>query len=117
MSNRYLIKNGYFLTMDKALGDFKKADMLVEDSIIVSIQEELDASDCEIIDATDMIVMPGFVDTHRHVWESLVRTIGADWSLPTYLQNIYYGGFGSKLRPADCYAANLLGALEALNAA
>ncbi|WP_341282718.1 amidohydrolase family protein [Paenibacillus sp. FSL H8-0537] len=116
MSNRYLIKNGYFLTMDKALGDFKKADMLVEDSIIVSIQEELDASDCEIIDATDMIVMPGFVDTHRHVWESLVRTIGADWSLPTYLQNIYYGGFGSKLRPADCYAANLLGALEALNA-
>ncbi|WP_338556425.1 amidohydrolase family protein [Paenibacillus sp. KS-LC4] len=116
MSNRYLIKNGDFLTMDNALGNFKKADMLVEDSIIVSIQQEIDASDCEIIDAADMIVMPGFVDTHRHVWESLVRTIGADWSLPTYLQHIYYGGFGSKLRPTDSYAANLLGALEALNA-
>ncbi|SFE23288.1 Cytosine/adenosine deaminase [Paenibacillus algorifonticola] len=116
MSKRYLIKNGCVLTMDKSLGDFKKADILVEDSIIVAIQEELDASDCEIVDATDMIVMPGFVDTHRHVWESLVRTIGADWSLPTYLQNIYYGGFGSKLRPVDSYAANLLGALEALNA-
>ena len=116
MSERYLIKNGYVLTMDKALGDFKKADILVEDSLIVAIKEELDAIDCEIVDATDMIVMPGFVDTHRHVWESLVRTIGTDWSLPTYLQNIYYGGLGSKLRPVDSYAANLLGALDALNA-
>ncbi|MGG4147610.1 amidohydrolase family protein [Paenibacillus algorifonticola] len=116
LSERYLIKNGYVLTMDKSLGDFKKADILIEDSLIVAIKEELDAIDCEIVDATDMIVMPGFVDTHRHVWESLVRTIGTDWSLPTYLQNIYYGGLGSKLRPVDSYAANLLGALDALNA-
>lgn len=116
LSKRYLIKNGCVLTMDKSLGDFKKADILVEDSVIVTIQEDIEVSDCEMVDAADMIVMPGFVDTHRHVWESLVRTIGADWSLPTYLQNIYYGGIGSRLRPADCYAANLLGALEALNA-
>ncbi|GIP07917.1 MAG: amidohydrolase family protein [Paenibacillus macerans] len=116
MSTRRLIKNGCVLTMDSSLGTLRKADILIEDSLIVTIQADLDVSDSEVIDATDMIVMPGFVDTHRHVWESLLRTIGADWSLPAYLQSIYYGGLGSRLRPADSYAANLLGALEALNA-
>ncbi len=116
MNKRYLLKNGCVLTMDKTLGDFKKADVLIDGSLIVAVQPDLDVPDCEIIDASDMIVMPGFVDTHRHTWESLVRNVGADWSLPVYLQNIYYGTFGSKLRPSDGYAANLLGALEALDA-
>lgn len=116
MRTRRLIKNGCVLTMDRAIGNFQKADILIEDSVIVKIEANLDVSDSEVIDATDMIVMPGLVDTHRHVWESILRTIGADWSLPVYLQNIYYGGLGSRMRPEDSYAANLLGALEALNA-
>lgn len=62
-----------------------------------------------------MIVMPGLVDTHRHTWESLVRNVGADWSLMNYLQSIYFGNIGSHLRPQDGYVANLLGALEALD--
>ncbi len=63
-----------------------------------------------------MIVMPGFVDTHRHTWESVVRNVGADWSLEKYLGRMYYGNIGAKLRPQDGYVANLLGALEALDA-
>jgi len=116
MSDKYLLKNGCVLTMDPAIGDFKKADVLIEGRKIAAIQPNLEVTDCEIIDAADMIVMPGFVDTHRHTWEALVRNVGADWSLVVYLQNIYYGTFGSKLRPSDAYAANLLGALEALDA-
>ncbi|WP_270169937.1 amidohydrolase family protein [Paenibacillus sp. SYP-B4298] len=116
MSTRRVIKNGYILTLDHSIGNLERADILIEGSTIVTIQAGLDVSDCEVIDATDMIVMPGFVDTHRHVWESLLRTIGTDWSLPNYLQSLYYGGIGSRLRPVDCHAANLLGALEALNA-
>lgn len=104
------------MTLDKTIGNFTKADILIEGKKIAAIQPELNASDCEVIDASDMIVMPGLVDTHRHTWESLVRNVGADWSLMTYLQNIYFGNIGSHLRPQDGYVANLLGALEALDA-
>ncbi|WP_068497748.1 amidohydrolase family protein [Paenibacillus kribbensis] len=116
MNHRLLIQNGCVLTLDKTMGDFKKADILIEGTKIVAVQPELEASDCEVIDATNMIVMPGFVDTHRHTWESVVRNIGADWSLEKYLGRIYYGNIGAKLRPQDGYVANLLGALEALDA-
>lgn len=116
MSHKYLIKNGCILTLDESIGNFTKADILIHESRIAEIGPDLDVTDCETIDAANMIVMPGFVDTHRHVWESLVRSIGTDWSLTTYLQNLYFGGYGSRLRPKDSYIANLLGALEALNA-
>ncbi|EHS54985.1 amidohydrolase family protein [Paenibacillus sp. Aloe-11] len=116
MNHRLLIKNGCVLTLDKTIGDFKKADILIEGTKIVAVQPELDASDYEVVDATNMIVMPGFVDTHRHTWESVVRNVGADWSLEKYLGRMYYGNIGAKLRPQDGYVANLLGALEALDA-
>ncbi|AET57970.1 hypothetical protein HPL003_06035 [Paenibacillus terrae HPL-003] len=116
MNHRLLIQNGCVLTLDKTMGDFKKADILIEGKKIVAVQPELEASDCEVVDATNMIVMPGFVDTHRHTWESVVRNVGADWSLEKYLGRMYYGNIGAKLRPQDGYVANLLGALEALDA-
>ncbi|WP_088034169.1 amidohydrolase family protein [Evansella clarkii] len=112
---RKLFKSGIVLTLDKTIGDFKKADVLVEGSKIVEVKPEIEASDCEVIDAEDMIVMPGLVDTHRHTWESVIRNIGADWSLQKYLGSIYYGNIGSKRTPQDDYAGNLLGALEALD--
>lgn len=110
-----LFKNGTVLTLDRSIGNFKNGDVLVEGSKIVDVGPEISISDCEVIDATGMIVMPGFVDTHRHTWESLVRNVGADWSLQKYLASIYYGNIGAKRRPEDDYIANLLGALEALD--
>ncbi|WP_322906280.1 amidohydrolase family protein [Paenibacillus campi] len=113
----YLLKKGTVLTMDNVLGSYRQADVLIEGSRIEQIAPNLHVSehDYETMDATGMIILPGLVDTHRHVWESLVRTAGANWSLPVYLQNLYYGGLGSRLRPQDSYIGNLLGALEALN--
>ena len=111
-----LIKGGWVLTLDAALGDFRQADVLVEGDKIEAIAPAIDAAGHELVDAGGMIVAPGFVDSHRHTWEALVRNVGADWSLPTYLQNIYYGNLGARLRPDDLYAGNLLGALEALDA-
>ncbi|MDT0123246.1 amidohydrolase family protein [Paenibacillus sp. RRE4] len=118
MRTGYLLKNGCVLSMDARIGQYKRADVLIQDSLIVAIQPNIEVSDTdvEVIDATDMIIMPGLVDTHRHMWESLVKTAGTNWSLPVYLQNLYYGAMGSKLRPQDSYIANLLGSLEALNA-
>ncbi|QQE77584.1 amidohydrolase family protein [Alicyclobacillus sp. SO9] len=116
MANRMLIKNGCVLTMDESLGNFETADVLIENGNIISVGPNIDASDCEVVDASEMIVLPGFVDTHRHVWEAVIRNAGPDWTLPTYLNHLYFGGLGGVLRPEDVYIGNLLGALEALNA-
>ncbi|MFC4736099.1 amidohydrolase family protein [Bacillus daqingensis] len=114
--SKKLIKGGMILTMDPAKGDFKKGDILIEDGKIVDVHHDIQAEDCEVIDAENMIVMPGLVDSHRHTWESVIRNTGADWSLQKYLGSIYYGNIGSKRRPQDDYIGNLLGALEALEA-
>jgi 5-methylthioadenosine/S-adenosylhomocysteine deaminase len=111
-----LIKNGCVLTMDDSLGNFESADILVEDGKITAVQPNIGPIDGEVVDASGMIVIPGFVDTHRHVWESVIRNSGADWSLQTYLNHLYFGGLGGTLRPQDVYIGNLLGALEALDA-
>jgi 5-methylthioadenosine/S-adenosylhomocysteine deaminase len=111
-----LFKGGIVLTLDAAIGDFKQADVLVDGEKIVEVRPNIEATDCEVIDASNMIVMPGLVDSHRHTWESVVRNVGADWSLQKYLSSIYYGNIGSKRRPQDDYIANLLGAIEALDA-
>ena len=69
----------------------------------------------EEIDATGGIVMPGMIDTHRHMWQTAMRGYGADWTLTQYFV-WYYLEHGRKFRPEDIYAGNLLGAIEAIDA-
>src|SRR5262245_51323055 len=110
-----LIRNGRVLTMDDRLGDLDPADVLVEDGAIAAVGPRLDAPGAEVLDATGMIVSPGFVDTHRHVWQTQLRTAAADWSLFDYfarMRSIY----GSFYEAEDAYLGNHVGALEALNA-
>lgn len=80
-----LIKNADLLTMDKALGEVTGADVLIDNGKIAAIGKGLSAGDAEVIDATDMILMPGMIDGHRHVWEGfeaghLVKTNPADYA-------------------------------------
>ncbi|QKS72149.1 amidohydrolase family protein [Paenalkalicoccus suaedae] len=111
-----LLKGGTVLSQDKQVGNFTVADVLIEGEKIKQVAPSIDAPDAEVVDASDMIVMPGFVDSHRHTWESVVRNVGTDWSLQKYLGSIYFGNIGSKRTPEDDYIGNLLGALEALDA-
>jgi hypothetical protein len=76
-----LIKNGCVLSLDRAVGDFERADVLIAGSKIAAVGPNLNASDAEVIDASRAIVMPGFVDTHRHMWEGILRNIIPDSSL------------------------------------
>ena len=69
----YLIKNGAVITVDPALGVLPRADVHVRDGRIEAIGPDLTAAGAETIDATDMIVMPGFIDTHYHMWSALGR--------------------------------------------
>ncbi|MFS0654565.1 amidohydrolase family protein [Bacillus sp. 179-C3.3 HS] len=111
-----LFKDAALLTLDSSLGFLEKGDLLIEGTHIVKVAPSIEASDADIVDASDMVIMPGLVDTHRHVWQSVIRGIGTDWSLQTYLSKIYYGNYGAKRRPSDDRIANYLGALEAIDA-
>ena len=115
MADRLLIKDGCVLTLDPALGDFDRADVLIEDGRIAAVRPDLDAADAEVIDASGRIVMPGFVDTHRHTWQTALRGICADWTLLDYFRGIRLNA-STVFGPEDMYAGNYVGALEALDA-
>jgi cytosine/adenosine deaminase-related metal-dependent hydrolase len=109
-----ILRGGYVLTMDPALGDLERGDVRIVGGVIDAVGPELDSRGLEVIDATDTIVMPGFVDTHRHTWQSALRNIAADWNLGQYMNGLVYG-FSKHFRPEDTYIGNLLGSLEALS--
>lgn len=113
--NRRLISQGHVLTMDPALGDFPRADILVEGDTIREVAPRIDVTDCVVLDATGMIVLPGFVDTHRHTWQTQLRNVAADWTLLDYTAYMRFN-YGSFYRPEDAYLGNYAGALEALDA-
>jgi 5-methylthioadenosine/S-adenosylhomocysteine deaminase len=114
-SDRLLIRGGTVLTLDPALGDPSPGEVLIEGGKIAEVGHGIEAGDAEVIEAgSDSIVLPGFVDTHRHTWQAPVRNIAADWTLGHYLTGIH-AGLSKFFRPDDTYIGNLLGTLEALN--
>jgi cytosine/adenosine deaminase-related metal-dependent hydrolase len=115
MSKLTLIKNGTIITVDPAISDLAKGDLLIEDGRIAQVAPQIDAgADAEVIDASDRLVLPGMVDTHRHTWQALFRNIGSDWTLAHYLSGLH-GTISGLYRAEDTYAGNLLGGLEALD--
>jgi 5-methylthioadenosine/S-adenosylhomocysteine deaminase len=114
MTNRMLLRGGHVLSVDPGIGDLPRGDVLIEDDKIAAVEPEISA-DAEVIDATGFIVIPGFVDTHRHTWESAIRGCAPNATLDDYFVEVL-DTFAPLYRPEDVYASNLAGALEALNA-
>src|SRR6202522_3376561 len=111
---RTLITGGTVVSMDPKVGDLDRGDVLITDGVITEVAERIDAPDAEVIDATDRIVLPGFVDTHRHTWQTAFRGVGADWTFAEYLVGMH-DTVKPHYRPEDIYLGNLLGRLEALH--
>lgn len=111
-----VLRGGTVLTMDPAKRVLAGQDVLVTDGRIAALGPDLEVPDGTVeIDATGGIVMPGMIDTHRHMWQTAMRGYGADWTLTQYFV-WYYLEWGKAFRPEDVYAGNLLSALEALDA-
>ncbi|MER0477672.1 amidohydrolase family protein [Streptomyces sp. Edi2] len=113
---RSLITGGRVLTMDPALGELPSADILVEDGRIAAVRPGIDASGVdERIDAHGCLVLPGFIDTHRHMWQAALRGIGADQTLDQYFATVLHT-LAPRLTADDLHLGNLLSALGALDA-
>jgi 5-methylthioadenosine/S-adenosylhomocysteine deaminase len=107
----YLIRNGAVITVDPLRGVLPRADVHVRDGRIEAIGPNLQVAGAEIIDATDMIVMPGFVDTHHHMWSALGRNFVRDGL--GYFQA--KAATSSLFQPEDFYNSVMLGLVEMAN--
>jgi 5-methylthioadenosine/S-adenosylhomocysteine deaminase len=111
-----VFRHATVLTMDDSHRVEHDADVLIEGDRISAVGHNLAVPDgAAEIDATGGIVMPGMIDTHRHMWQTAMRGYGADWTLTQYFVWNYLQ-WGKSFRPQDIYAGNLLSAIEAIDA-
>jgi 5-methylthioadenosine/S-adenosylhomocysteine deaminase len=109
-----VFRGGTVITMDAGRRVLQAADVLVEGERISAVGPSLQVPEGTVeIDASRGIVMPGMVDTHRHMWQTAMRAYGADWTLTQYFVWNYLN-YGKLFRPEDIYAGNLLSAIESL---
>ncbi|RKT55528.1 amidohydrolase family protein [Saccharothrix australiensis] len=123
---RYVIRGGAVMSMDHNVGDFERADVLVEGKRIVEVRPDIRAAGAGVIDARGRIVMPGFVDTHHHLFETAERAFlpngllrddgtGSPSAQPNYSEHILEG-FARVYRPQDVYINELFAGLSQLDA-
>jgi cytosine/adenosine deaminase-related metal-dependent hydrolase len=74
-SNEFAIRNVIVVSIDPEIGDLPRADVHVRDGVIVSVGVSLAAPNAENVDGTGMIVMPGFIDTHWHLWNTIQKNM------------------------------------------
>ena len=108
-----LIRDAYVLTMDAAVGDIAGGDVHVRGGTIAAVGRGLTAPGAEVIDGTGMLVLPGFVETHWHVWTALLRSLSGDRQEHGYFPTSRT--VGAFYTADDMYAAGRLAAAEALH--
>ncbi|MFJ5337701.1 amidohydrolase family protein [Pectobacterium sp. CHL-2024] len=111
-----LIRGATILSMDDSVGNIERGDILIRGSTITAVGQNLNGQDAHVIDATNMIVMPGMVDSHRHSWEGQLRRINPNATCLDDYSNATHFSFAKFYRPADIYVGNLLTALGAIDA-
>jgi cytosine/adenosine deaminase-related metal-dependent hydrolase len=120
---RLLIRGGAVMSMDPQVGDFEQGDVLIEGSRIVAVGRGLEADAATVIDARGRIVMPGFIDTHHHLFETALRSYLADGLLfddldPRITQNYFQKillTFAPVYRPQDVHISTLFGSLSQID--
>jgi cytosine/adenosine deaminase-related metal-dependent hydrolase len=113
MGGKYIIKNAaHVVTVNPSISNLKDCDVIIKGAFIKAVGPNLEhSSDHIIIDGTESIVSPGFVDTHRHAWQSQLRTLCSDMVLADYLLMVRHV-YGSCYTAHDAYVGNYCGALE-----
>ena len=108
-----LIRNAYVMTMDSSVGDLPDADVHVRQGAIVAVGRNIQAGGAQVIEGRGMIVLPGFVETHWHMWNTLLRSMSGDKREHGYFPTA--AALGKIYLPEDMYQGTRLSAAEALN--
>src|SRR5438093_9281777 len=108
----FVVRNAYVLTMDPKLGDIPRGDVHVRNGMLVAVGPNLAAPGVEKIDGSNRIALPGFIDTHFHLWGSFARGIVADGDFDYFP---VMSRLGPVMTPEDAYASAKLGIAEAIN--
>ena len=109
----FIIRNAYVMTMDPALGDIADGSVHVKNGAIIAVGKELTAPEASVIAGDGMIVLPGLVETHWHMWNTLYRSFAGDQPDQGYFPTV--ARFGQAMNPEDMYCGTRLAAAEAIN--
>src|SRR6478735_926354 len=115
MARRILLSGATILSMDPAVGDLPRGDILIADGKIAAIAPRIEAGDAERLDVAGRIAVPGFVNAHMHSWQTGLRGLAADWTLLEYFRWVH-AGLATLFRPEDIGIATLMGALGQIDA-
>lgn len=109
----FIIRNAYVMTMERDTGDIADGSVHCRDGAIVAVGKDIKAPGATVIDGRGMIVMPGLVETHWHMWNTLLRSMSGDKPETGYFRTTT--ALGVKYEPGDMYQGARLGAVEAIN--
>jgi len=115
-NRRMLLKGGTIVSMDARIGDVAKGDLLIEGKRITAVGGSINAAGAQVIDAANCIIIPGFVDAHRHSWEGQLRRINPNAATLDAYSAATHLSFAKFYRPEDMYAGNLITALGCIDA-
>ena len=109
----FVIRNAYLMTMDTDLGDIARGAIHVKDGAIVAVGAEIAPPGARSVDGTGMIVRPGLVDTHWHMWNTLFRSFAGEKPEEGYFPTV--ARFGQQMTADDVFVSTHLSAAEAIN--
>lgn len=115
MTKKTLIRNGTVLSMDPSIGDLVRGDVLIEGERIVAVKPRIEADDATVIEAEGMIVLPGLVQAHIHMWQTALRALGGDWAGSDYYA-FFHATIAPRYTPEDTFIGTLVGALHQIDA-
>jgi 5-methylthioadenosine/S-adenosylhomocysteine deaminase len=113
---RLLLKGGTIISMDRGVGDLAKGDVLIEATKISAVAPNIAPGNAQVVDAGDMILIPGLIDCHRHSWEGQLRRINPNAATLADYANATHLSFATHYRPHDMYVGGIITALGCIDA-
>jgi 5-methylthioadenosine/S-adenosylhomocysteine deaminase len=113
---RTLLRGAQVITMAADRPDSERIDVLIEDDLITQTGTDVESAGADVVDLHGRIVIPGLINAHLHTWQTALRSIGADWTLPQYFTHMRgSGSIAPHYRPDDVHVSTLVGALNQIN--